>query len=80
MSRLDNIALTLLIGQYAQRYYLGDLFTTVTETVSNAAAVPAPYFPLVHPSPRNQLWLKRNPWFEEDVVPELRRRVVAALA
>ena len=37
-------------------------------------------FPLVHPSPRNQIWMKKNPWFEEDVVPELRRRVADALS
>ena len=76
---LPNITLTLLIGQYAQKYYLGNLFSSLTETVQNFREIPAPFFPLVHPSPRNQLWLKKNPWFDKNIVPELRQRVSALL-
>ena len=72
---LPNVELTLLIGQYAQNYYLGKTFSSVTKVVRNFETMPSPFFPLVHPSPRNKLWLKKNPWFEEDVVPALRRRV-----
>ena len=79
LERLPNLELVLLIGQYAQKYYLGDHFTTVTDTVRRFEQMPLPYFPLVHPSPRNTLWLKKNPWFDEEVVPELRRRVAALM-
>lgn len=72
---LPNIELTLLVGQYAQRYYLGKMYPSVTEAVRRFQEVPAPFFPLVHPSPRNKLWLKRNSWFDEEVVPELRSRI-----
>lgn len=74
---LPNIALTLLIGQYAQHYYLRD---TCKETLTDTVKAWKTYgkdgfFPLVHPSPRNQHWLKQNPWFEKDVVPELQRKI-----
>lgn len=70
---LPKIKLSLLIGQYAQAYYLGDLRKkNLTETVKAwREYLPLGFFPLVHPSPRNQRWLKNNPWFEKEVVPEL---------
>ena len=77
--QLPNIRLTLLVGQYAQRYYLGKRFASVTEAVRQFADAPEPFFPLVHPSPRNKLWLKKNPWFDEEVVPVLRELVVELL-
>ena len=72
---LPNIKLTLLIGQYAQKYYLGKRAKkTLTETVQCwEEYLEDGYLPLPHPSPRNQLWLKKNPWFERDVVPVMRR-------
>jgi uracil-DNA glycosylase len=78
---MPDIKLTLLIGSYAQAYYLGDRRKkTLTETVQNwREYVPMGYLPLVHPSPRNRMWLKRNAWFETEVVPELRRVVSDAL-
>jgi uracil-DNA glycosylase len=76
---LNNIELVLLIGQYAMGRYLGAGFTTVTETVARWQEAGPKYFPLVHPSPRNQLWLRRNPWFEAEVIPELRQRVQGLL-
>lgn len=75
---MPNIELVLLIGQYAQRYYLHDKYSTLTERVQRFSGT-GRYFPLPHPSPRNQLWRKRNPWFEEETVPVLRRRVTDLL-
>ena len=73
---LPNIELTLLIGHYAQLGYLGvRRQRTLTDTVQHYADVLPHYFPLPHPSPRNQLWLASNPWFDAEVVPALRQRV-----
>ena len=79
---LPNIALTLLIGSYAQAYYLRERRrATLGETVATWRDYePSGFMPLVHPSPRNQMWLKRNPWFEAEVVPHLRERVAACLS
>ena len=76
MKQLPNLELTLLIGQYAQRYYLGDMArNTLTETVRNFEDYYPKFIPLPHPSPRNRLWIKKNPWFEEEVVPFLKKSV-----
>jgi uracil-DNA glycosylase len=65
----------------AQRHYLGEgCRDTVTENVRDFRAFLPDAFPLVHPSPRNKVWHKRNPWFETGVLPELRKRVRAALS
>lgn len=73
---LGNIELTLLIGQYAQKHYLGRrCHGTLTETVRHYRDYLPEFLPMPHPSPRNMLWLKRNPWFEADVVPWLRARI-----
>lgn len=78
---LEGVQLTLLIGHYAQRFYLGDRRgRTLTDTVRGYEQYLPAFFPLPHPSPRNQLWLKANPWFEADCVPALRERVAEALA
>ncbi|WP_105103901.1 uracil-DNA glycosylase family protein [Microbulbifer pacificus] len=84
LAEMPNIQLTLLIGQYAQRYYLPrPLFSkrgSISENVHHFAdALPHGFFPLPHPSPRNTLWLKRRPWFDEHVVPALRQRVHSIL-
>lgn len=79
LSQLPDIRLTLLIGQYAQNHYLQDDFRTLTERVQNFRNAGAAIIPLPHPSPRNQLWLKKNPWFEAEVIPELQARVRALL-
>lgn len=71
-----NIELTLLVGNYAQRYYLHQKSSAkLTDTVRNFREYLPDYFPLVHPSPRNNIWQAKNPWFMEEVVPELQRRV-----
>jgi uracil-DNA glycosylase len=75
LEQLPAVELTLLIGSYAQQYYLGDAHRTLTERVQHWRDFAPQYLPLVHPSPRNRLWLARNPWFEEELVPVLRARV-----
>jgi len=78
---LPNIKLTLLIGQYAQERYLGDSRKgTLTETVRNwQKCVKKGFLPLVHPSPRNGIWLRKNPWFETEIVPYVQKFVAKAL-
>ncbi|MEZ5465800.1 MAG: uracil-DNA glycosylase family protein [Lysobacteraceae bacterium] len=77
---LPNIQLTLLIGHYAQLHMLGERRKkTLTDTVAAFSDYAPEYLPLPHPSPRNQLWLKKNPWFDSEVLPALRRRVREAL-
>ncbi len=79
---LPDIQLTLLIGAYAHAYYLGDRRkASLGETVKAwQDYVDDGFLPLVHPSPRNQMWLRRNPWFEADIVPFLRERVRSCLS
>jgi uracil-DNA glycosylase len=77
---LGKIELTLLVGSYAQVYYLGARAQpTLTETVRAFETYLPEFLPLPHPSWRTTGWLKRNPWFFSELVPELRRRVRAAL-
>ncbi|WP_332874004.1 uracil-DNA glycosylase family protein [Amphritea pacifica] len=79
LDRLPNLQLILVIGQYAQAWHLQEK-GSVTEIVSRwrdyccQGQSPA-VFPMPHPSPRNNIWLKRNPWFEAELVPELQKRV-----
>ncbi len=75
---LPNVRLTLLIGAYAiARYMPGETGLSLTERVQKADFERDTILPLVHPSPRNKLWLKRNPWFEAGLVPVLRKRLRA---
>ena len=80
LSHLKKLQLTLVIGQYAQAYHLPNAGASLTEAVlawrkhwPNVVALP-------HPSPRNNLWLKRNPWFEQELVPQLKIRVQEVLS
>ncbi len=71
-AELTQIKLTLLIGQYAQRYYLpGQPGKTLTDTVKQFELFLPAFLPLVHPSPRNKIWHKKNPWFASAVIPRL---------
>jgi uracil-DNA glycosylase len=80
LAYLPDIRLTLLVGQYAQKHFLGtQRKATLTETVEAWEAYAPEFFPLPHPSPRNTPWLHRHPWFEERLLPELRRKVIQAL-
>jgi|TARA_B100000315_G_scaffold194325_1_gene184984 uracil-DNA glycosylase len=74
LAHLGKVELTLLVGAYAQKRYLGKR-RTLTETVAGWRDHLPEFLPLPHPSWRNTAWIKRNPWFEADVLPELRRRV-----
>ena len=77
LSKLKNVQLTLVIGQYAQAYHLPDAGTSVTEVVRAWRTHWPHTVPMPHPSFRNNRWLARNPWFEAEVVPALRSRVSA---
>lgn len=73
---MPNMQLTLLIGQYAQKYYLGkSRKKNLTETVRCWQEYLPKYLPLPHPSPRNQIWLKKNEWFAEEVLPFLKEKI-----
>lgn len=73
---MPQLELTLLIGQYAQEYYLKDRRKgTLTETVRAYEEYLPQYLPLVHPSPRNNIWQAKNPWFRIDLVPKLQEKV-----
>ena len=80
LEEMPNIETIILIGNYAQKYYLNKRCgKNLTETVRNFQEYLPEYLPLVHPSPLNQGWLKRNPWFEGDVLPILRVIVYKSL-
>ena len=79
LPHLPALQLTLLVGQYAQAAYLKGKLSSLTETVRAWESHGARYIPLPHPSPRNNIWLSRNPWFESDLLPALKARVGAAL-
>lgn len=80
LAELPRRSLTLLIGQYAQRHFLGARRgPSLTETVRAWRDYAPTFMPLPHPSPRNQIWLRRHPWFEAEVVPALQAQVRRAL-
>jgi uracil-DNA glycosylase len=80
LTRLRHLELTLVIGQYAQAYHLPGDDASLTDVVKSWRTYWPDTVPLPHPSPRNNIWLKKNPWFEDDVLPKLRKRVAAVLA
>jgi len=75
LEAMPEIELTLVIGQYALAWHLKNREKNLTETVKNWAAYGEYIIPLPHPSPRNNIWLKKNPWFEADVLAVLKKRV-----
>ena len=78
---MPKVGLTLLVGQYAQAYYLGKRRkSTLTATVQSYREYLPELFPTPHPSWRSRIWIKNNPWFEAEVLPVLRERVAALLA
>ena len=79
ISSLPNLKLTLVIGTYAQDWHLPFQQKTLTDTVRDYANYDETILPLPHPSPRNNIWLKRNPWFVREVLPELKARVNSGL-
>lgn len=80
LAHMKNVSLTILIGQYAQGYYLKErLKNNLTETVRAYNEYLPEYLPLPHPSPRNRFWLSNNLWFADDVLPVLQKKVIEIL-
>ncbi|PCS00789.1 uracil DNA glycosylase [Lactococcus fujiensis JCM 16395] len=76
LDEMPQLELIILIGQYAQKYYLHLKSTEkITTVVRQFESYQPKYFPLVHPSPRNNIWIAKNKWFETDVLPALKKRV-----
>lgn len=76
LKRMINLHMTILIGQYAIDWHLGDRKKkTLTETVKSWEEYTPEYFVLPHPSPRNNIWLKKNYWFEKEIIPALQNRI-----
>ena len=79
LEHLENLELTLVIGAYAQAHYFSSKVQSVTENVRDWRRFLPDKIPLPHPSPRNNIWLRRNPWFEDELVPNLKEQVKVAL-
>ena len=79
LDHLHQLEVTLVVGQYAQAYHMEEKRSSLTETVRDWRSCWPKMIPLPHPSPRNNLWLARNPWFEKELLPRLRRRVSEVL-
>lgn len=80
LDHLPNLQLTLLVGQYSQKRYLGSgRKESMTETVKAFAEYGPKFFPLPHPSWRSGIWMQRQPWFEQETIPWLRRAVQRAI-
>lgn len=76
LDKMPQLELVILIGMYAQKYYLKkEVKRTLTETVANFKAYLPNYFVLPHPSPRNRFWLTKNPWFDAEVLPVLKNNI-----
>ncbi len=80
LGQLRHLEVTLVLGQYAQAYHFGEASSSLTELVKSWRTYWPHMVPLPHPSPRNNLWLRRNPWFEIELLPSLRKRVSEVLA
>jgi uracil-DNA glycosylase len=79
LSKLKHVELTLVIGQYAHEYHFSGTKTNLTERVRAWRSYGPSVVPLPHPSPRNHLWLKRNPWFGDELLPALQLKVKSLL-
>jgi len=75
LTAMQEVKLTLLIGQYAQKYYLENSKKNLTETVRSFSEYLPEYFVLPHPSPRNNIWMAKHPWFKSEVLPKLKSKV-----
>ncbi len=80
LAELPNIELTLVLGKYAQNYHFGKTNLSLTTLVSEWKNHWPEKVPLLHPSPRNNIWLKKNPWFEKELIPRLQTRVDEVLS
>ncbi|QIZ78567.1 uracil-DNA glycosylase family protein [Ferrimonas lipolytica] len=79
LEQMSQLKLTILLGQHAQRHYLQGFSTTTAAVQQWQQHLAVGVMPLPHPSPRNNIWLKRNPWFEQQLLPPLQQAVAAAL-
>lgn len=79
MVHLSSVRLTIVIGQYAQKWHLPDRQKNLTETVRSWTEYGGNVIPIPHPSPRNNIWIKKNPWFAGSLLPELKKSVRTAL-
>ena len=79
LGHLPQLMLTVVIGQYAHRWHLPHRHKNLTDTVRSWREYTPATVPLPHPSPRNNIWLKKNPWFENKTLPHLKELVQAAL-
>lgn len=79
LAELLNVELTLVIGQYAMRYHLPEQKGSLADIVKRWSSFAPSIIPLPHPSPRNNIWLKKNPWFERELLPVVAERVRALL-
>ncbi len=80
LEQLHDLKMTLVLGKYAQDYHFGKSKSSLTELVKSWRTSWPDKVPLPHPSPRNNIWLRRNPWFEAELLPTLRKRVSEVLA
>jgi len=80
LEHLRHLELTLVLGRYALGYHLADAPLPLTEIVRRGRTYWPSVIPLPHPSPRNNLWLRRNPWFEAELLPSLRERISEVLS
>ena len=80
LGHLRQLKLTLVLGQYAQAYHLGGDTASVTDAVKAWRSYWPAVVPLPHPSPRNNIWLRKNSWFESQVLPSLRRRIASLVS
>jgi uracil-DNA glycosylase len=79
LSHLSQLEVTVVLGRYAQRYHFGEASSSVTDLVKAWRTYWPDRVPLPHPSPRNNIWLRKNPWFEVELLPSLRQRVAESL-
>lgn len=76
LAAMPKVELIILVGAYAQHYYLPiKKSETMTSIIKQYKTFGPKYLPIVHPSPRNNIWLRKNPWFEDEIVPKLQARV-----
>ncbi len=79
LGHLDQLQLTIVLGKYAQNYHFGKASASVTDLVKGWRTYWPNAVPLPHPSPRNNIWLRKNPWFEIELLPILQQRVSETL-